>query len=540
MKKLMFFGTDARHKLLTGVQKLTNAVKVTLGPNGRNVVMAKNNAFAITKDGVSVAREVYLEDEIENVGAQIVKQVAQKVAMEAGDGTTTATVLANAILADGIKSVTQGKNSIEIKRGIDKTLGLLVDFIKTNSKEIKDDDIYHVAKISANNDDVIAGVISEAIKKVGRDGVITIEENKSLNTTVDIVEGMQIFNGYTSPYFITNVEKNTAEYYNPLLLLCDGKVNSIQDILPFLEYAKKQNKALVVISESISPEALNALVVNTVNGAIKSVAVKAPGHGDFRKMRLDDIAVMTGGKTVSETDGIVLSKAGLDASAYLGQCKKVEVGAAHTTIIDGIGTHPAILARIEQIKKQIEAAPDDSTQMMHRERLSKFEGGIAVIKVGAGSQLESKEKIDRIDDALSATKAAIAEGIVPGGGVTLMRASKYVTENTTASIYDNDDQRLGASILLSACQMPFMTILENAGEKGTDIWGPLVDKDFWQGYNVRTQKYENMEDAGVIDPAKVVRVALENSSSISSLLITTECLMVQPAADQPYTPPYAQ
>jgi len=524
--KIILFDQEARKKLLDGVEKLTNAVKVTLGPNGRNVVIARNNQLAITKDGVSVAREVFLDDELENVGAQMVKQVAHKVALDAGDGTTTATVLTHAIFNEGLKNVIAGTNPIELKRGMDIAVDALKQKIKDHSVEVKADDLVNVAKISANNDETIGSIVAEAINKVGPDGVITIEENKALSTYVDVVEGLNFSSGFLSPYFITNLEKNIAEHKKCLIMLYDGRINNLQDILPFLEHSKKTGNPLLIISENINVEALNALVVNKLRGSVNAVAVKAPGFGEFRKFRLDDIAALTGAKTITEKEGMILSK--VNPSEVLGFCEKAIVGEGYTTIVGGAGNPETIKSRAEDIKKQILASPDESQKLMHKERLAKFEGGIAIIKVGAASELETKEKIDRIDDALSATRAAIAEGIVPGGGITLIRCAKEVSSSIDSLSFENEQQKNGAKILLSACELPFMTILENGGHMGHSIWAKIETLDFWQGYNSRTSKVEDFSESGIIDPAKVVRVTLENATSISSLLLTTECLMVQP------------
>jgi len=532
--KVILFDQEARQKLFNGVEKLTNAVKVTLGPNGRNVVIARNNQLAITKDGVSVAREVFLDDELENVGAQMVKQVAHKVAFEAGDGTTTATVLTHAIFKEGLRNVLSGTNPIELKRGMDIAVDAIKAKIKEHAVEVKPEDLINVAKISANNDETIGQLVAESINKVGPEGVITIEENKALNTYVDVVEGMNFSSGFLSPYFITNLEKNVAEHKKCLVMLYDGRINNLADVLPFLEFSKKAGKPLLIISENINIEALNALVVNKLRGSVDAVAVKAPGFGEYRKFRLDDIAALTGAKTITEKEGMVLTK--VDPGQVLGSCDKVIVGEGYTTIIGGAGKEEVIASRIEDIKKQISSASDESQKLMHKERLSKFEGGIAIIKVGAASELETKEKIDRIDDALSATRAAIAEGIVPGGGLTLVRCANEVLESINSFAFENEQQKNGARILLSSCKLPFMTILENGGDSGHSVWGKLENQDFWFGYNARTAKVENFNDTGIIDPAKVVRVALENATSISSLLLTTECLMVQPEDVSPQYP----
>lgn len=523
----MHFRADARIKLAAGIDKLAEAVKVTLGPRGRNVIIARDNSVAITKDGVTVAREVDLEDYLENVGAQVVKQVAQKVAKEAGDGTTTATVLAQAIFSEGIHYTTTGSHVMELKKGIELTSASIVEYLKSQAQKVDNIEmVKQVATISANNDEEIGQIIADAMEAVGFDGIISVAESKTAETFVEIVEGMQFNNGYLSPYLVNNVEKGIVEFENALILLYDGKISSLNDVIQFLEYSNKSNRPLLIISEGVDGEALNTLIVNRMRGTIKAAAVKSPGFGEQRKLRLDDIAIVTGAKTVSEKEGMVLRET--VATAVLGSAEKVTVTSDSTTIIGGAGDSNQITSLIETLKAQIESAPNDSTKLLLKERLSKIQGGVAIIKIGAMSEIEAKEKADRIDDALGATRAAVLEGIIAGGGISLYRAAEHISQGPAL---ENRDRELGRQILVSACKRPFETIIENAGLNAIEIWNRIA-ADPELGFNAKTEEYVNMHSAGIIDPVKVTRCALENAVSISALLITTDCLMVQPPTDQ--------
>jgi chaperonin GroEL len=523
MAKRIFFETDAREKLKRGVDTLANAVKVTLGPKGRNVIIGKKfGAPAITKDGVTVAKDIELKDSIENMGAQLVIEVASKTADMAGDGTTTATVLAQAIFNAGIKNVAAGANPMDLKRGIDKAVAAVVENLKKQSKTIKGNkEIAQVATISANNDEEIGNLIANAMEKVGKDGVITIEEAKGTANDIKTVEGMQFDRGYLSPYFVTNPEKMAAELEKPFILITEKKISSMKEILPVLEQVAQSGRPLLIIAEDVDGEALATLVVNRLRGALKVCAVKAPGFGDRRKAMLQDIAILTGGEVISEEKGFTLESAG----NYLGEAKKVIVDKDNTTIVDGNGSKDAVKARVNEIKAQIEVTTSDYDREKLQERLAKLSGGVAILYVGAATEVEMKEKKDRMDDALHATRAAIAEGIVPGGGVALVRA----IEALDSLEVENEDQATGVNIVRQALEAPLRTIVANAGGEGSVIVNKVKEgkKDF--GYNARLNQYENMFEAGIIDPTKVTRLALENAASISGLLLTTECVI----ADEP-------
>lgn len=523
MAKKIFFETDAREKLKKGVDTLANAVKVTLGPKGRNVILDKKyGAPAITKDGVTVAKDIDLKDPIENMGAQLVKEVASKTADMAGDGTTTATVLAQAIFNAGIKNVAAGANPMDLKRGIDKAVAAVVESLKKQSKQIKDTkEIAQVATISANSDEEIGELIAKAMDKVGKDGVITIEEAKGTTNDLKTVEGMQFDRGYLSPYFVTNAEKMEAELDKPYILITEKKISSMKEILPVLEQVAQSGRPLLIIAEDVDGEALATLVVNRLRGALKVCAVKAPGFGDRRKAMLQDIAILTGGEVISEEKGFTLESAG----NYLGEAKRIIVDKDNTTIVDGKGSKDAVKARINEIKAQIETTTSDYDREKLQERLAKLSGGVAILYVGAATEVEMKEKKDRMDDALHATRAAIAEGIVAGGGVALVRAIEVLDSVKV----ENEDQKTGVNIVRQALEAPLRTIVANAGGEGSVIVNKVKEgkKDF--GYNARLNKFENMFEAGIIDPTKVTRLALENAASISGLLLTTECVI----ADEP-------
>jgi len=525
----MHFRANARQKLAEGINKLAEAVKITLGPRGRNVIIARDNGVAITKDGVTVAREVDLADYLENVGAQLIKQVAQKVSIEAGDGTTTATVLSQAIFTEGNRMVSQGAHPMELKKGIEKAAKAVIESIIAKSQKIESlEKVKQVATISANNDEEIGQIITDAMEAVGLDGIITVAESRTAETFVEIVEGMQFNNGYLSPYLVNNNEKNLVEFEMPLILLYDGKISSMTDIIQYLEFSNKSNRPLLIISDGVDGEALNTLIVNRLRGTIKAAAVKAPGFGDQRKLRLDDIATVTGAKTVSEKEGMILKET--IAMQVLGSCDRVTVSADSTTIVGGAGDSSKIEELIAEIKGQIESSTNESAKIMLKERLSKLQGGVAIIKIGAVSEIEAKEKADRIDDALGATRAAVLEGIIPGGGLALYEASRQVDATLTL---ENKDQQLGKDVLVSACKQPFSIIIQNAGLNSEVIWNNIEIADASGiGFNAKTEEYVNMIEAGIIDPVKVTRCALENAVSIASLLITTDCLMVQPPADQ--------
>jgi len=521
MAKQVKYNVEAREALKKGVDTLANAVKVTLGPKGRNVIIEKKfGAPVITKDGVSVAKEIELKDALENMGAQMVKEVASKTADQAGDGTTTATVLAQAIVAPGIKSVAAGANPMDLKRGIDKAVATVVANLKSQSQEVGQDNnkIKQVATISANNDEVIGALIAQAMEKVGNDGVITVEEAKGTETEVKTVEGMQFDRGYLSPYFVTNSDKMEAELDNPYILIYDKKISNMKELLPILEKQVQTGKPLLIIAEDLDGEALATLVVNKIRGSLKVAAVKAPGFGDRRKAMLEDIAILTGGTVISEERGFKLENAEL---SYLGQAEKVQVDKDNTTIINGSGNVEDIKARVAQIRSQIETTTSDYDREKLQERLAKLSGGVAVLYVGATTEVEMKEKKDRVDDALHATRAAVEEGIIAGGGVAFIRS----TEALVNLKGDNEDEQIGIDIIKRAIEEPLRQICNNAGIEGAVIVQKVKEGTADFGYNARTDRYENLIAAGVIDPTKVSRVALENAASVASMLLTTECVL---------------
>ena len=526
MAKQIFFDIEGRNKMKKGVDVLANAVKVTLGPKGRNVVIEKKfGAPAVTKDGVTVAKEIELEDPIENMGAQMVKEVASKTADIAGDGTTTATVLAQAIIAEGLKMVAAGANPMDLKRGIDKAVSLVVANLKTQSQTVGSDSkkIQQVATISANNDETIGKLIAEAFAKVGKEGVITVEEAKGTDTTVDVVEGMQFDRGYISPYFVTNSEKMEAELQNPYILIYDKKISAMKDILHILEKVAQSGRPLLIISEDLEGEALATLVVNKLRGTLKVAAVKAPGFGDRRKEMLTDIAILTAGTVISEEQGYKLENADL---TYLGQASSVTIDKDNTTIVGGKGKKSDITARVNQIKAQVENTTSDYDKEKLQERLAKLAGGVAVLYIGAATEVEMKEKKDRVDDALHATRAAVEEGIVPGGGVAYIRALDALEAKVRGQI---EDEQTGMQIIRRALEEPIRTLTANAGIDGSIVVQKIKEGKGDFGFNARTETYENMFKAGVIDPTKVSRVALENAASIAGMLLTTECVI----ADKP-------
>lgn len=529
MAKEIKFDIKAREELKKGVDELANAVKVTLGPKGRNVIVDKKfGAPHITKDGVTVAKAVELEDEFQNMGAQLVKEVASKTGDDAGDGTTTATVLAQAIINVGLKNVAAGANPIDLKRGIDKAVTKVVEGIKAQAQEVDDDlaKIENVARVSANNDAEIGKLIADAMGKVKKEGVITIEEAKGTDTTVKVVEGMQFDRGYISPYFVTNTEKMECEMDNPYILLYDKKISALKDMLPVLEAVAQSGRPLLIIAEDVDSEALATLVVNRLRGSLKICAVKAPGFGDRRKEMLEDIAILTHGVVISEDKGLKLDMATVDE---LGSAEKVTVDKENTTIVNGNGDKELIAERVAQIKAQIEKTTSDYDREKLQERLAKLAGGVAVLYVGAPSEVEMKEKKDRVDDALSATRAAVAEGIVPGGGVAYMRCVAAL-ENFHG---DNDDENTGIQIVKRAIEEPLRQIVANAGLEGAIIVQNVKDGKGDYGYNARTGKYENFFESGVIDPAKVTRVALENAASIAGMFLTTECVIAEKKEENP-------
>jgi len=530
------FAQDARERMLHGVDILANAVKVTLGPKGRNVVLEKSfGAPRITKDGVTVAKEIELEDKFENMGAQMVREVASKTSDSAGDGTTTATLLAHAIVREGAKSVAAGSNPMDLKRGIDLAVGAVVNELKAKAKKVtSNEEIAQVGTISANGDSEIGRFIAEAMQKVGNDGVITVEEAKALDTELEVVEGMQFDRGYISPYFITDADKMRVELENPYILINEKKLSNLQTILPLLEAVVQSGKPLLVIAEDVEGEALATLVVNKLRGGLKVAAVKAPGFGDRRKAMLQDIAVLTGGQVISEDLGIKLENVTLD---MLGHAKKVVITKDDTTIVEGAGKKADIEARVAQIKQQIEDTTSDYDREKLQERLAKLSGGVAVIKVGGATEVEVKEKKDRVDDALNATRAAVEEGILPGGGVALIRSQKVLDQVKTA----NEDQKVGVNIVRRAVQAPARQIAENSGEDGAVVVGKIVDKDDYAfGFNAATGEYGNLVKQGVIDPAKVVRTALQDAASVAGLLITTEAMVAEkPKKKAPAMPPGA-
>ena len=532
MAKEIKFNIKAREELKNGVDALANAVKVTLGPKGRNVIIEKKfGAPHITKDGVSVAREVELEDPFQNMGAQLVKEVASKTGDQAGDGTTTATVLAQAIVNVGLKNVAAGANPMDLKRGIDKAVSKVVEGIKAQAQEVDDDisKIENVARVSANNDEQIGKLIAEAMEKVKKEGVITVEEAKGTETTVEVVEGMQFDRGYISPYFVTNSEKMECEMDSPYILLYDKKISNLKDMLPILEAVAQSGRPLLIIAEDVDNEALATLVVNRLRGSLKICAVKAPGFGDRRKDMLEDIAILTGGVVISEIKGMQLAQATVND---LGTAEKVTVNKDNTIIVNGAGSKEAISARIAQIKSQIETTTSNYDKEKLQERLAKLAGGVAVLYIGAPSEVEMKEKKDRVDDALSATRAAIAEGIVPGGGVAYIRCLPALDELKG----DNDDENTGIAIIRRAIEEPMRQIVENAGVEGAVILQKVKEGTGDFGYNARTDTYENFFSTGVIDPAKVTRVALENAASIAGMFLTTECVIAEKKEETPAAP----
>ena len=529
MAKEITFDTTARDRLKKGVDKLADAVKVTLGPKGRNVILDKKfGAPTVTKDGVSVAKEIELKDAIENMGAQLVKEVASKTADAAGDGTTTATVLAQSIYAHGIKNVAAGANPMDLKRGIDKAVDAVVEHLKKQSKKIKDSsEIAQVATISSNSDETIGKMIADAMEKVGKDGVITVEEAKGTETEVKTVEGMQFDRGYLSPYFVTNTKKMEVDLDQPYILIYDKKISSMKELLPVLEQSAQTGKPLVIIAEEVEGEALATLVVNKIRGALRVAAVKAPGFGDRRKAMLEDIAILTGGKVISEEQGFKLENATLD---MLGRAEKINIDKDNTTIINGAGKKNEIQGRVGQIKAQIDTTTSDYDKEKLQERLAKLSGGVAILYVGAATEVEMKEKKDRVDDALHATRAAVQEGIVPGGGVAYVRAIEALKNPADLGV-TNEDQATGVNIVRLALESPLRTIAENAGQEGSVVVNKVRDGKKDYGYNALDNKYENFFEAGIIDPTKVTRLALENAASIAGLLLTTEAVVSEIAEE---------
>lgn len=527
MAKKIFFDASAREKLKSGVDILADAVKVTLGPKGRNVILDKKfGSPSVTKDGVTVAKDIELKDPIENMGAQLVKEVASKTADSAGDGTTTSVVLTQAIFTTGIKSVVAGANPMDLKRGIDKGVKAVVEHLKSQSRAISNNsEIAQVATISANSDETIGTMIADAMEKVGKDGVITVEEAKGTETEVKTVEGMQFDRGYLSPYFVTNTDKMEAELDRPYVLIYDKKISSMKEMLPILEQTAQTGRPLLIVAEDVDGEALATLVVNKIRGALKVAAVKAPGFGDRRKAMLEDIAVLTGGTVISEEQGYKLESATLE---YLGQADKIHIDKENTTIVNGKGTKEAINGRISQIKSQMENTTSDYDREKLQERLAKLSGGVAILYIGAATEVEMKEKKDRVDDALHATRAAVEEGIVPGGGVALVRAIEALDKVLT----NNEDEKIGVNIIRIALESPLRTIVFNAGGEGSVVIQKV--KEGWDdfGYNAREDKYEQMFAAGIIDPTKVTRLALENSASIAGLLLTTNCVIADDPDDK--------
>jgi chaperonin GroEL len=533
MAKNITFNTESRDALKRGVDALANAVKVTLGPKGRNVVIGKSfGGPTITKDGVTVAKEIQLEDAVENMGAQMVKEVASNTNDLAGDGTTTATVLAQAIITTGLKNVAAGANPMDVKRGIDKAVKVIIADIKNQAQKVGNsyDKIEQIASISANNDNVIGSLIAEAMKKVKTEGVITVEEAKGTETHVEVVEGMQFDRGYLSPYFITDADKMEANMDNPFVLIYDKKISAMKDLLPILEQTAKAGRPLVIIAEDVDGEALSTLVVNKIRGALKVAAVKAPGFGDRRKAMLEDIAILTNGTVVSEERGFKLESTTIE---MLGTAEKITIDKDNTTVVNGAGESDTIKARVNQIKAQIESTTSDYDKEKLQERLAKLAGGVAVLYVGAPTEIEMKEKKDRVDDALAATRAAVEEGIVPGGGVAIVRA----TDKLAKLKGDNDDEQTGINIITRAAEEPLRQIVENAGLEGSVIVAKVRDGKGDFGFNAKTEVYENLYKAGVIDPAKVVRVALENAASVAGMLLTTECVISDIPEDTPAMPP---
>ena len=532
MAKQLKFDVAAREKLMKGVDQLANAVKVTLGPKGRNVMVGKAyGAPTVTKDGVSVAKEIELEDAFENLGAQMAKEVASKTNDAAGDGTTTATVLAQAITREGLKNVAAGANPMDIKRGMDKAVDAVIEKLAKMAVKINGEEhIAQVATISANNDAEIGELLANAMEKVGKDGVITLEESKTAETTLDVVEGMQFDRGYLSPYFATNTDTMEVNLEDPFILLYDKKISSMKDLLPILEQVAKQGKALLIVAEDVDGEALATLVVNKIRGTLKVAAVKAPGFGDRRKAMLQDIAILTGGALVSEETGAKLEDAPI---TVLGRAKSVTITKDNTTIVEGAGNADAIKARVNQIKKQIETTTSDYDREKLQERLAKLAGGVAVIKVGAATEVEMKEKKDRVDDAMHATRAAVEEGIVPGGGVAFIRAASAIDELK----FENTDEATGAKIIRRAIEEPLRQIVKNAGLEDSVIVNKVKEGKDGYGYNAKTDAYEDLIKAGVIDPAKVTKTALKNASSIASMLLSTDCVIVEKKEDKPIAAP---
>ncbi|RCU42153.1 chaperonin GroEL [Chryseobacterium lacus] len=531
MAKEIKFDIESRDALKRGVDALANAVKVTLGPKGRNVVIEKSfGAPHVTKDGVSVAKEIELEDKVENMGAQMVKEVASKTNDIAGDGTTTATVLAQAIVREGLKNVAAGANPMDLKRGIDKAVQAVIENLKSQSQEVGEnaEKIKQVASISANNDDTIGALIAEAFGKVGKEGVITVEEAKGTDTTVDVVEGMQFDRGFQSPYFVTNPEKMITELENPYILLVEKKISSMKELLPVLEPVAQAGKSLLIISEEVDGEALATLVVNKLRGSLKIAAVKAPGFGDRRKAMLEDIAILTGGQVISEERGFTMENATLE---MLGTAEKVTIDKDNTTIVNGGGDEAQIKGRVNQIKAQMETTTSDYDKEKLQERLAKLAGGVAVLYVGAASEVEMKEKKDRVDDALHATRAAVEEGIVAGGGVALVRSIDALNIEGI-----NPDETTGIKIVKRAIEEPLRQIVANAGGEGSVIVAKVADGSADYGFNAKNDEFVNMFEAGIIDPTKVVRVALENAASVAGMLLTTECVITEIKKDEPTMP----
>ena len=532
MAKDIKFDIEARDALKRGVDALANAVKVTLGPKGRNVVIDKKfGSPTITKDGVTVAKEIELEDAVENMGAQMVKEVASKTADIAGDGTTTATVLAQEIVSTGLKNVAAGANPMDLKRGIDKAVKAVVNELQKQSIEVGDNlnKIEQVASISANNDNAIGALIAEAMAKVKKEGVITVEEAKGTDTTVEVVEGMQFDRGYLSPYFVTNAEKMEAELDNPFILIYDKKISNMKDVLPILEQTTQSGRPILIIAEDVDGEALATLVVNKIRGSLKIAAVKAPGFGDRRKAMLEDIAILTGGTVISEERGFKLENTTLE---MLGQTDKIVIDKDNTTVVNGKGEKDAITLRVNQIKAQMETTTSDYDREKLQERLAKLAGGVAVLYVGAASEVEMKEKKDRVDDALHATRAAVEEGIVPGGGVALVRAAKALNSIKA----ENEDEKTGVQIITKAIEAPIRQIVANAGGEGAVIVSKIQEGKADFGYNAKTDTFEHMLEAGIIDPTKVTRVALENAASVAGMLLTTECVLADIPEENPMPP----
>ncbi len=533
MAKKIQFDIEAREGLKKGVDALANAVKVTLGPKGRNVIVGKSfGGPQVTKDGVTVAKEIDLEDSLENMGAQMVKEVASKTNDLAGDGTTTATILAQSIVNEGLKNVTAGANPMDLKRGVDKAVSAIVDELNKSAKTVgnSSEKIQQIASISANNDSAIGDLITQAFEKVGKEGVITVEEAKGTDTYVDVVEGMQFDRGYLSPYFVTNSEKMESDLESPYILLYDKKISAMKDLLPILEPVAQSGKPLLVIAEDVDGEALATLVVNKLRGALKIAAVKAPGFGDRRKAMLEDIAILTGGTVISEERGFNIENTTID---MLGSAERVTIDKDNTTIVNGSGEKKEIQARVGQIKSQIETTTSDYDKEKLQERLAKLAGGVAVLYVGAASEVEMKEKKDRVDDALHATRAAVEEGIVAGGGVALIRARKQLDKIKSS----NDDELTGIQIISRALEAPLRTIVENAGGEGSVVVAKILDGKGGFGYDAKSEKYVDLFESGIIDPKKVTRVALENAASVAGMILTTECALVDIKEDTPPAPP---